>query len=113
MKKTYFLSDAHLGALVIKDPRAHEVRLVNFLDSIKHDAEAIYLLGDMFDFWYEYKLVVPKGHVRFLGKLAELVDMGIDVHFFIGNHDLGSTDFCRSAVFSMTYIYTGLLGNYM
>ncbi|MDR3706498.1 MAG: UDP-2,3-diacylglucosamine diphosphatase [Paludibacteraceae bacterium] len=88
MKKTYFLSDAHLGALVIKDQRAHEMRLVNFLDSIKHDAEAVYLLGDMFDFWYEYKLVVPKGHVRFLGKLAELVDMGIDVHFFIGNHDI-------------------------
>lgn len=88
MKKTYFLSDAHLGSWIIKDQRAHELRLVNFLDSIKHDAEAVYLLGDMFDFWYEYKRVVPKGHVRFLGKLAELVDLGVDVHFFIGNHDI-------------------------
>ncbi len=88
MKKTYFLSDAHLGSRVVADGRAHEQRLVNFLDSIKCDAKAIYLLGDMFDFWFEYKTVVPKGFVRFLGKLAEFVDSGIAVHFFIGNHDM-------------------------
>ncbi len=98
MKKTYFLSDAHLGSLVIKDQRAHEMRIVNFLDSIKHDAEAVYLLGDMFDFWYEYKRVVPKGHVRFLGKLAELVDLGVDVHFFIGNHDIWTFGYLEDEV---------------
>jgi UDP-2,3-diacylglucosamine hydrolase len=88
MKKTYFLSDAHLGSRTIADGRTHERRLVDFLDRIKGDAEAIYLLGDMFDFWYEYKIVVPKGYVRFLGKLAELADSGIAVHFFVGNHDI-------------------------
>ncbi len=88
MKKTYFLSDAHLGSLIIENHREHELKLVNFLDSIKEDAAEIFLLGDMFDFWFEYKYVVPKGHVRFLGKLAELVDKGIKVHFFIGNHDI-------------------------
>ncbi len=88
MKKTYFLSDAHLGSLAIADNRAHEKHLVSFLDSIKNDAEAIYFLGDMFDFWYEYKMVVPKGFVRFLGKLAELSDCGIQIHFFTGNHDM-------------------------
>jgi UDP-2,3-diacylglucosamine hydrolase len=88
MKKTYFLSDAHLGSLAIADNRSHEKHLVNFLDSIKEDAEAIYLLGDMFDFWYEYKMVVPKGFVRFLGKLAELADNGVQIHFFTGNHDM-------------------------
>jgi UDP-2,3-diacylglucosamine hydrolase len=73
---------------VIENHREHELRLVNFLDSIKEEASELYLLGDMFDFWFEYKSVVPKGHVRFLGKLAELVDRGIKVHFFIGNHDI-------------------------
>lgn len=87
-KLTYFLSDAHLGSLAIKDPIAHERKLVQFLDSIKDKAAAIYLLGDMFDFWFEYRMVVPKGHVRFLGKLAELTDRGVEVHFFTGNHDI-------------------------
>ena len=54
--------------------------MVNFLDSIKHKASAVYLLGDMFDFWYEFRLVVPKGYTRFLGKLSELTDMGVEVH---------------------------------
>ncbi len=84
----YFLSDAHLGSKAIKDPIAHERKLVNFLDSIKDKAEAIYLLGDMFDFWFEYRMVVPKGHTRFLGKLSELTDKGVEVHFFTGNHDI-------------------------
>lgn len=65
-----------------------ERRLVNFLDSIKHKAGAIYLLGDMFDFWFEYKTVVPRGYTRFLGKISELTDKGIEVHYFTGNHDL-------------------------
>lgn len=88
LKKTYFFSDLHLGAPYIKDGKAHEARIVEFLDSIKGSAKAIYILGDIFDFWYEYKHVIPKGSTRFLGKIAELVDSGIDVHFFGGNHDM-------------------------
>ena len=88
MKNVYFLSDAHLGSRAIEHSRTQERRLVNFLDSIKHKASAVYLLGDMFDFWYEFKLVVPKGYTRFLGKISELTDLGVEVHFFIGNHDI-------------------------
>ena len=73
MKNVYFLSDAHLGSRAIEHGRTQERRLVNFLDSIKHKASAVYLLGDMFDFWYEFKTVVPKGYTRFLGKLSELI----------------------------------------
>ncbi len=93
MKKIYFLSDAHLGSRAISHGRTHERRLVNFLDSIKDKAEAVYLLGDMFDFWYEFKLVVPKGYTRFLGKLSELTDRGVEVHFFVGNHDMWCGDY--------------------
>ncbi len=88
MKNVYFLSDAHLGSLAIDHSRMHERRIVRFLDSIKHKAAAIYLLGDMFDFWYEYKYVVPRGYTRFLGKLSELTDMGVEIHYFTGNHDI-------------------------
>ena len=88
MKNVYFLSDAHLGSWAIEHGRTQERRLVRFLDSIKNKAAAIYLLGDMFDFWNEYRYVVPKGYTRFLGKLSELTDMGVEVHFFTGNHDL-------------------------
>lgn len=68
MKNVYFLSDAHLGSRAIEHGRTQERRLVNFLDSIKHKASAVYLLGDMFDFWYEFRLVVPKGYTRFSRK---------------------------------------------
>ena len=88
MKNVYFLSDAHLGSWAIAHGRTQERRLVRFLDSIKTKAAAIYLLGDMFDFWNEYRYVVPKGYTRFLGKLSELTDMGVEVHFFTGNHDI-------------------------
>lgn len=88
MKKIYFLSDAHLGSRAIADNGASEKRLCAFLDSIKDEAETIFLLGDMFDFWFEYRNLVPKGMVRFLGKLAELTDSGVEVHFFTGNHDI-------------------------
>ncbi len=87
-KNVYILSDAHLGSLAIKHARTQERRLVRFLDEIKDKAEAVYLLGDMFDFWYEYRHVVPKGYTRFLGKVSELTDMGVEVHFFTGNHDI-------------------------
>ena len=88
MKNIYFLADAHLGSLAIPHQRTQERRLVRFLDSIKHKASAIYLLGDMFDFWNEYKYVVPKGYTRFLGKISELTDMGVEVHYFTGNHEI-------------------------
>ena len=93
MKNIYFLSDAHLGSRAIKSGRTQERRLVNFLDSIKHKASAVYLLGDMFDYWFEYRNVIPKGYTRFLGKLSELTDMGVEVHFFIGNHDIWCNDY--------------------
>ncbi len=87
-KNVYFLSDAHLGSWAIPHARMQERRIVRFLDSIKEKAAAVYLLGDMFDFWNEYKYVVPKGYTRFLGKLSELTDNGVEVHFFTGNHDI-------------------------
>jgi len=93
MKNIYFLSDAHLGSRAITHQRTQERRLVNFLDKIKDKAEAIYLLGDMFDFWFEYDNVVPKGFTRFLGKISELTDMGVEVHFFTGNHDQWAKDY--------------------
>ena len=84
----YFLSDFHLGAPDAASSLVREKKIVAFLDSIKADAKEIFILGDMFDFWYEYKKVVPKGFVRLLGKLAELTDSGIIIHFFTGNHDM-------------------------
>ena len=93
MKPVYFISDAHLGSLAIDHGRMHERRLVRFLDSIKHKAAAVYMLGDMFDFWYEYHTVVPRGYTRFLGKVSDLTDMGVEVHFFTGNHDIWAYDY--------------------
>lgn len=93
MKKIYILSDAHLGSWAIEHGRTHERRLVSFLNKIKADASAVYFLGDMFDFWYEFKYAVPKGFTRFLGKVSELTDSGIEVHFFTGNHDIWCLDY--------------------
>ena len=87
-EKIYFSSDNHLGAPNHSDSLNREKRFVRWLDSIKHDAKAIFLLGDLFDFWFEYKKVVPKGFVRVLGKLAEISDSGIKIYFFVGNHDM-------------------------
>ena len=92
-KKIYFLSDFHLGAPDHASSLTREKMIVDFLDSIKHDASEIFLVGDMFDFWYEYRQVVPKGYVRLLGKLAELTDAGIQMHFFVGNHDMWMKDY--------------------
>lgn len=97
-KKIYFASDAHLGARFHRDPLAVEKRLVRWLDGIKEEAQAIWFLGDMFDYWYEYKYVVPKGHTRFLGKLAELADSGVEIHIFIGNHDIWMFDYLPSEI---------------
>ena len=92
-KKIYFLSDFHLGAPNHASSLEREKLLVQFLDEIKNEAAEIFLVGDMFDFWYEYRKVVPKGYVRLLGKLGELTDSGIAVHFFVGNHDMWMRDY--------------------
>ena len=87
-KKIYFASDNHLGAPTRALSLPREKKFVTWLDTIKQDAEAIFLLGDMFDFWMEYRRVVPKGFTRTLGKLAEITDSGIPIYYFVGNHDL-------------------------
>ncbi|WP_274474963.1 UDP-2,3-diacylglucosamine diphosphatase [Mangrovimonas aestuarii] len=92
-KKVYFASDNHLGAPTQEASLKREKQFVAWLDMIKQDAEAIFLLGDLFDFWFEYKTVVPKGFTRTLGKLAEISDSGIPVYFFVGNHDLWMDDY--------------------
>jgi UDP-2,3-diacylglucosamine hydrolase len=92
-KKIYFASDQHLGAPTPEASLPREKKFVAWLDTIKEDAGTVFLLGDLFDFWFEYKTVVPKGFVRVLGKLAELKDVGIDIYFFVGNHDLWMRDY--------------------
>ena len=92
-KKVYFASDNHLGAPNLEDSLVREKKFVAWLDKVKEDAEAIILVGDVFDFWFEYKEVVPKGFTRTLGKLAEISDRGIDIHFFAGNHDMWLRDY--------------------
>lgn len=87
-KKIYFASDNHLGAPNKKASLPREKKFVAWLDEIKKDAAAILLMGDLFDFWFEYKTVVPKGFTRTLGKLAEISDSGIPIYYFVGNHDL-------------------------
>lgn len=95
-KKVFFTSDAHLGSGYHADPRAVEQRLVRWLRSIEDEARAVYFLGDMFDYWFEYRAVVPRGHVRFLGQVAEMSDRGIEIHFFAGNHDVWFTDYMQT-----------------
>jgi UDP-2,3-diacylglucosamine hydrolase len=92
-KKIYFASDFHLGAPNHRESLIREKKVIQWLDAIKHDAQTVFLVGDLFDFWFEYKHVVPKGHIRFLGKLAELSDMGIGIKIFTGNHDLWMSDY--------------------
>jgi UDP-2,3-diacylglucosamine hydrolase len=92
----YFAADVHLGLPPNEDSQKRERCFVNWLDSIKSDAKEIFLLGDIFDFWFEYKKVVPRGFVRTMGKIAELTDSRIPVHFFAGNHDLWVSDYLQS-----------------
>jgi UDP-2,3-diacylglucosamine hydrolase len=92
-KNVYFLSDFHLGAPNAVASLQRERLIVQFLDSVKTGAHTIFLVGDMFDFWFEYRKVVPKGYVRLLGKLAELSDNGVQLHFFVGNHDMWVKDY--------------------
>src|SRR3954462_6906871 len=96
--KIYFASDFHLGAGSYTSHREREQRLVRWLDMIKADAAEIYLIGDVFDFWFEYATVVPKGYVRFLGKLAEISDSGIKIYFFKGNHDMWMFDYLKQEI---------------
>lgn len=86
-KYIYFASDFHLGLPTHKTSRERELRIIDWLSSIKDSCKELYLLGDIFDFWYEYKWVAPKGNIRFLAKIAEFTDAGIPVYFFKGNHD--------------------------
>ena len=102
-KKIYFLSDFHLGAPDHASSLEREKTIVRFLDEIKNDASEIFLVGDMFDFWYEYRKVVPKGYVRLLGKLAELSDAGIQLHFFVGNHDMWMKEYFQKELNMSVY----------
>ena len=92
-QKIYFLSDFHLGAPDSLRSLEREKTICKFLEEARKDATEIFLMGDLFDFWYEYKKVVPKGYTRLLGKLAELSDQGIVLHFFVGNHDMWVQDY--------------------
>ena len=92
-KNIYFASDQHFGIPDTESSKLREKKFISWLDEVKKDAEAIFLLGDLFDFWFEYKTVVPKGFVRVLGKIAELRDSGIPIYFFVGNHDLWMVDY--------------------
>ena len=92
-KKIYFASDVHLGSSALKHSRERELLFVSWLHRIKKDASVIFLLGDIFDFWFEYKKVAPQGFVRVLGAIAEICDSGIPVHFFTGNHDIWVFDY--------------------
>jgi len=86
--KIYFASDFHLGSYPMENSKIREQHIISWLDFIKKDASELYLVGDIFDFWFEYSTVVPKGYIRFLGKLAELADLGIKITLFKGNHDM-------------------------
>ncbi len=92
-KKIYFLSDSHLGAPDYQKSRQREELLVAWLEEVRKDAKAIFFLGDIFDFWFEYRSVVPKGFVRLLGKIASVADSGVEIHYFKGNHDMWAFDY--------------------
>jgi UDP-2,3-diacylglucosamine hydrolase len=102
-RKKYFISDIHLGLYPPEKSAVREKILVAWLDSIKMDADELFLLGDIFDFWHEYRHVVPRGFVRFLGKLAELSDLGIKLHLFTGNHDIWVYDYLPSEMGVIIY----------
>jgi UDP-2,3-diacylglucosamine hydrolase len=94
----YFASDLHLGAPNYEKSRQREALFINWLNDIRPHVTELYIVGDLFDFWFEYKQVVPKGYVRLLGKLAEWTDQGIPIHFFTGNHDLWTKDYLSQEI---------------
>ncbi len=97
-KKVFFISDHHFGLNEPTPSLNREKLFIKWLDEVKSEAEAIFILGDMFDYWYEYKRAVPKGYVRVLGKLAELTDSGIPIYFFVGNHDMWMIDYLEKEI---------------
>lgn len=97
-KLTYFISDLHLGAAYIADRKAHEARVVSWLRSIAPSAGRLYLLGDVLDYWYEYRNVVPRGYIRFFGTLARLADSGVHIGWLTGNHDIWLFDYLRNEI---------------
>ena len=103
-KNSYFISDLHLGAKYMTNPLERERRVCRFLDSIKHDACQLFLVGDILDYWYEYKYVVPRGYIRFFGKLAELSDAGVRITWVTGNHDVWLFDYLRDQL-GLTVLY--------
>jgi UDP-2,3-diacylglucosamine hydrolase len=102
--KTYFFSDAHLGLGTPEEDRLKEMRLIRFLDFIQHDAEQIFIVGDLFDYWFEYKTVVPKKYFRLFAKLAEITERGIRVFFTAGNHDFWVKDYFRTELGMEVYL---------
>lgn len=98
MGKTYFASDFHLGTPSYEASLVREKKIVRWLNEIESDCDTLFLLGDVFDFWYEYKTVIPKYHTRILGKLAEMTDAGINIYFFKGNHDMWTFDYLSKEV---------------
>ena len=98
-KRAYFISDLHLGASYMATvQREREIMLCNFLDSIADDAESLYLVGDILDYWFEYRNVVPRGYVRFLGALARIADRGVKITWLIGNHDIWIFDYLPNEI---------------
>jgi UDP-2,3-diacylglucosamine hydrolase len=104
-KKIFFLSDFHLGAPDAASSLEREKKIVRFLEEIRAEAHSIFIVGDMFDFWYEYRRVVPRGFVRLLGKIAELSDAGIQLHFFVGNHDMWMKDYFQKELNMPVYFH--------
>ncbi|MCB9201972.1 MAG: UDP-2,3-diacylglucosamine diphosphatase [Flavobacteriales bacterium] len=102
-KKIYFCSDQHFGAPNREKSKVREEKFISFLNEIKSDCRTLFLLGDLFDFWHEYKTVVPKGFIRVLGKLAELSDSGIKIYFFVGNHDLWMNNYLEEELNITTF----------
>lgn len=97
-KKIYFASDFHLGAPDLESSIAREKRIVKWLNNISKDAQALVLVGDLFDFWFEYKKAIPKGNIRFLGQLANMADQGISIIIFVGNHDLWLKNYLKEQI---------------
>ena len=98
MGKSYFASDFHLGVPSYEESLAREKRIVRWLSEIESDCETLFLMGDVFDFWYEYTTVVPKYYTRLLGKLASMTDAGIKIYFFKGNHDMWTFDYLQKEI---------------
>jgi UDP-2,3-diacylglucosamine hydrolase len=102
--KTYFFSDAHLGIGSPEEDHQKELRLIRFLDFIKHDSEQIFIVGDLFDYWFEYKTVVPKNYFRLFAKLFEITEQGTRVCFIAGNHDFWVNDYFRNELGMEVYL---------